>query len=352
VRTFEDTAAIRSRTPVILGVVGPSGSGKTFSALRLATGIQRVSGGDIYVVDTEARRALHYAPLEGEKADPSKGTFDFRHLPFGAPFGPLDYLAAFEHCYKKGARTIITDSTSHEHEGVGGVLETHEAELVRMAGTDYKRREKLSMLAWQKPKSQRKALISRMLQMECNFIFLFRAKEKIKPVKGGEPIHLGWQPIAGSEWIYEMLQNFLLVPGSQGTPKLQSEHEAERELIKVPLPFRGMWQQPRQLSEDAGEAIARWAEGKGVGKASDVTVGDLMQSYSTCDEPATYRALEQTRSQLWARASSADKSALKKAADDASKRIAKNAESGIAGDSEPPANVPLVGDGAWEAGRE
>ena len=41
------------------------------------------SVGDIHVIDTEARRALHYASY-----------FKFRHTPFDAPFGSLDYLAA------------------------------------------------------------------------------------------------------------------------------------------------------------------------------------------------------------------------------------------------------------------
>ena len=60
-RTFEAKPAVRQKVPLLCGLVGPSGGGKTFSALRLATGMQQVSGGDIYIVDTEARRALHYA---------------------------------------------------------------------------------------------------------------------------------------------------------------------------------------------------------------------------------------------------------------------------------------------------
>ena len=122
-RSFDDKPAIREATPLLVGIMGPSGGGKTYSALRLATGIQRVSGGDIGFIDTEARRALHYA----EK-------FKFRHLDFRAPFGPLDYLAAVEHFVNKGVKTIIVDSMSHEHEGPGGVLEMHDQEM----GGDFK----------------------------------------------------------------------------------------------------------------------------------------------------------------------------------------------------------------------
>jgi len=129
-RSFEDRVAIRERVPLLIGLGGPSGSGKTFSALRLATGMQRVTGGEIYFIDTEARRALHYAEQ-----------FNFRHVEFKAPFSPLDYLAAIEFCVKKAAGVVIVDSMSHEHEGPGGVLEWHEAELDRMAGDDYKKRD-------------------------------------------------------------------------------------------------------------------------------------------------------------------------------------------------------------------
>jgi hypothetical protein len=111
-RVFEDHEAKRGAVPLLVGLVGPSSGGKTFSALRLATGIQRVTGGDIFVIDTESRRSLHYADQ-----------FKFRHVPFPAPFGPLDYLAAIEYCVKRGAKVVIVDSMSHEHEGPGGVLE-------------------------------------------------------------------------------------------------------------------------------------------------------------------------------------------------------------------------------------
>ena len=110
-RTFIDEPGNRNGgTPILIGLVGPSGSGKTYSALRLATGIQSVVGGDIFVIDTEARRSLHYADK-----------FNFRFLQFDPPFGPLDYLAAIRHCVSKGAKTIVVDSMSHEHEGKGGV---------------------------------------------------------------------------------------------------------------------------------------------------------------------------------------------------------------------------------------
>jgi hypothetical protein len=101
--------ATRDKTPLLVGIVGSSSSGKTFSALRLATGFQRVNPGEIFVIDTEAGRALQYAD-----------DFKFVHVPFGAPFGPLDYLDVIKYCVENGASNIVIDSMSHEHEGPGG----------------------------------------------------------------------------------------------------------------------------------------------------------------------------------------------------------------------------------------
>jgi hypothetical protein len=250
-RTFEDKPAVRESVPLMLGLVGPSHSGKTKSALRLAAGIQRVTGGDIYMADSEARRGLHYA--ESHK---------FRHVAFSSPFSPRDYLAVIRHCVAKGARIMIVDSTSHEHEGPGGVLEWHDAECERlMKAWKTNSREKVSMPAWGEPKRARRELINAVLQMECHFIFCFRAKEKIKIVTGKDPIHLGWMPLAGEEFIYEMTQNFLLPPLCNGVPDLFPKEPGSKEITKIPEQFRGWQQQGMQLNEEVGERLARWARG-------------------------------------------------------------------------------------------
>lgn len=251
-RTFEDRPAKREATPLLVGLVGASGSGKTFSALRLATGIQRVSGGEVWVIDTEARRSLHYADQ-----------FAFRHLEFRAPFGPLDYLAAIEHCANKGAKIIIIDSASHEHEGPGGVLEMHATEAERLAKQWNSTLDKVNMSAWQKPKADRRRLLNSVLQMPINFIFCFRAKEKVKLAAGGKPVPMGWMPIAGEEFVYEMTLNMLLPPGSGGVPCWQPEELGEKAMIKLPAQFKAMFQTGQPLSEDIGAKLAQWAAGGG-----------------------------------------------------------------------------------------
>jgi len=205
--TFTFRKAVREQTPLLIGLVGPSGSGKTLSALRLAKGIQSVRGGKMVGIDTEARRMLHYADH-----------FDFQHMEFTPPFGSDRYsealVAAAEEC-ENGV--VIVDSMSHEHEGAGGYLETHEFELDRMAGDDYKKRDRMTFTAWIKPAAARRRLINKILQLNCAFVFCFRAKEKLKIMRGAEPIQLGWQAIAGDEFAFEMTVRCLLPAGAGGS---------------------------------------------------------------------------------------------------------------------------------------
>lgn len=307
-RPFEDKPATREATPLLLGLVGPSGTGKTYSALRLATGIQRVDPGEIFLIDTESRRSLHYAEL-----------FRFRHVAFGAPFSPLDYLAAMQHCVAKGAKTIIVDSMSHEHEGPGGVLEMHEAETKRLAALWKCSEYTAQMSAWSKPKAERRRMINTILQLPVNLIFCFRAKEKLRIVKGKDPEQKGFEALAGQEFIYELLVKFLLLPGAKGTPTWQSEMPSEKLLIKLPGQFEALFSRPEQLSEDIGAELAKWAAG--VDAPKDVDPIALAMSYDACSDPSTMRALEAERKAAWGRLDRSAKAMLKEHVDAARARL-------------------------------
>jgi len=310
-RKFEDTEAVRSPTPLLFGLIGPSGSGKTYSALRLATGMQRVFGGEIFVVDTESRRALHYAK-----------DFKFRHVEFAPPFSPLDYLAAIEHCVTKGAKTIIVDSMSHEHDGAGGVLEWHTEEVNRIAAAWRCSEEKATIPAWNKPKTARRRLINCLLQMQANFIFCFRAKEKIRIGKQ-ELIPLGYMPIAGEEFVYELTAKSLLLPGANGVPTWRSENPGERMMIKLPEQFRGIFNgaDGKPLDEDIGEQMARWAAGDIAGVESGGLAEELQAQYSRCKSLIEFEDLEAVRARMWPGLAKTKKSQLKVVRDAAAVRI-------------------------------
>ena len=296
-RTFTDSAAVRERVPLLIGLVGPSGSGKTKSALRLAGGIQRVVGGEVYGVDTEARRMLHYADAH-----------KFRHIPFEAPFDPLSYLAAAEYCAKKGAKTIIFDSASHMHEGVGGTLEAFEAECERLSALWKTTRDKVQMAAWKKPKGDLRRFLNTMLQMSINTIWCFRAKEKIKVIPGKNPEPLGFMPIAGDEMIYEMTVNCLLYPNSGGIPSWHPEDRGEKAIIKLPEQFKAVFAERKPLDEEIGEQLAQWAAGGSAEKPKAALVEKVVDNPPPQTEQPPASGLSQ--SEIEALVSSMDVDAL------------------------------------------
>jgi ABC-type oligopeptide transport system ATPase subunit len=239
----------------MVGLTGPSSSGKTYTGLRIATGIQSIYGGDIFVVDTEQRRSLHYADK-----------FKFKHVDFQAPYSSLDYLEALRYCKKQGAGVVMIDSCSHEHDGPGGMLEQHETELTRMAGNDFGKRDRMSMLAWAKPKTARRQLITAITtELAMPVIFCFRAKTGTKPAPRGaasrDPIEMGFTSIGADEWLFEMAVNMLFLPGADGVPTWESNKPGERLAIKCPTQFRWMRDLSGPITEDIGVRLAQWARG-------------------------------------------------------------------------------------------
>lgn len=257
-RVFQLRDATPEKQPIVLGITAPSGAGKTLSALRVAHGIQEVTGGDIAIIDTEGKRSARYATWPG---------FKFKRLDFDPPFGSLDYVDALQSTYDQGARTIIVDSASHEHEGQGGYLEMHESEIDRMLGdrkNDWKAREKATFTGWIRPAANRRKLINKFLQLGANFIFCFRAKEKIKVVSGGAPVPLGWQAIAGDEFVYEMIARCLLPPGANGIPDW-SEGAFAHGAAKRDKQDEHLFPNGAQLSETIGRNLALAVNAKGAG---------------------------------------------------------------------------------------
>lgn len=257
-RNFQPRTATRGAIPLLVSLYGPSSGGKTYSGLRLLTGAQRVLGGKIGVIDTESRRATHYAKK-----------FAFEHLDFGEPFGPADYWEAIEAMQAAGCKCILVDSMSHEHEGVGGVLEMHDAEVQRMVGRGMTEGA-AQFPAWAMPKGQRRRLLQRILQLgDIAIVFCFRSKKKVRlPSKEErqagfkEPIPLGWMPITGEEFIYEMTAAMSLPPGARGVPDWSPRPPETEAITKRPEAFESILTDGRQLSEEVGEAMARWAAGK------------------------------------------------------------------------------------------
>src|SRR5690349_988028 len=82
--------AVRENTPIVMALAGASGSGKTFTALELAMGL--AGDGKVAVIDTEGRRALHYADLRDRKTGDI--LFRFDHCEMRPDFSPERFLNA------------------------------------------------------------------------------------------------------------------------------------------------------------------------------------------------------------------------------------------------------------------
>lgn len=239
--------AVKEEVGLILGLIAPSGGGKTYSAMRLASGIVG-EGNKFAVIDTENRRALHYADM-----------FSFDHCELHPPFRPDAYAEAIKEADKAGYKAIVVDSMSHEWASEGGILDWQEAELFRMAGDDWKKREACKMAAWIKPKQGHKAMVSRLLQVRANLILCFRAEEKVKMEKDKDNktviVPIGFQPICSKELPYELTVSFLLNTDKPGVPKPLKLQEQHRKIFPLDKP----------LSEESGKLISEWARG-GVNK--------------------------------------------------------------------------------------
>lgn len=252
--TYTFKRATRESVGLLIGLISPSGGGKTYSAMRLASGIVG-AGNPFAVIDTEARRALHYADM-----------FTFDHCELPPPFTPDAYADAIRAADKAGYGAIVVDSCSHEWAGEGGVLDMQENELTRMAGDDYRKRENCKMAAWIKPKMQHKKMVQRLLQSHAHLILCFRAEEKVKMEKGPDGktriVPIGWQPVCSKEMPYELTVSFLLSPDKPGIPqpmKLQEQH-------------KGIFHMDKLLDESCGKKIAEWAKGGTTTKPAPSTV--------------------------------------------------------------------------------
>lgn len=228
---FEFRPARLESTNVLVAFAGPSGCGKTYSALRTARGLVGDKG-KVAFIDTEARRALHYA-----------NEFTFDHLEFGPPYRPERFIEAVKAAEAAKYGAIVIDSMSHEYDGIGGIKEW--AEELEMGGMK-------SPGNWRDPKAAHRKLINELLQCRAHLIFCLRADEKIRiERKDGKTVivPLGWVPICEKRFMFEMTASFTMLPENPGVPvpiKLQGQHAAG-------------FPPGQQVSEASGQFLAGWA---------------------------------------------------------------------------------------------
>lgn len=304
---FKFTPAKREAIALILGLAGGTGSGKTFSAMELATGL--AGGKRFAVIDSEAGRAKHYADR-----------FAFDHGDLAAPFTPERYLDAIIAAEAAHYPVVVVDSASHEWEGAGGMLEWQDAEVDRMAGDNWQKREAVKMAAWVKPKASHKRMVARLLQLRCHLILCFRAEEKIEMVRDAADGKMkivpkqsragreGLIPICEKRLPFELTASFLLLADAPGVPRP----------IKLEEQHRALFPLERPIDRKAGELLADWAAG-GTPKASADTIEKLVADYAKCTTAAALVDLEKRREAFWTRSTSVESKASLSAASKAAK---------------------------------
>jgi hypothetical protein len=294
---FTHEVARPGNLPLAIAIAGYAKSGKTKSALRLAKGIQQARGGDVWLIDTE-NRAHEY----GDQ-------FVFQRVPFAPPFAPQRFHSAIKYAYDNGARIIVIDSMSDEHDGEGGLLDMHEAFLRdKVGGSEPTEgdRGRFGQQGWARVKPGRKRLenyIRRLRDFEdVVFILCYRATMKYVPktkddklrMQAGEvrqdPTDVQWEVSSTSDVPFICSVSLLLIPGESGSPIIKATTEAEKKLILGTDTYKPYLQTVKQLDESVGRKLYELA--KGPTRASSPSTGPKFhpkypgaQGYVSASEP-------------------------------------------------------------------
>ncbi len=236
------TKAVRQGSPVIIDIYGYSGSGKTLSALLIARGLAGPKG-KIGMLDTERGRGKIYA------GDPDVGDYDYAELT--APFTPERYIEAIDEFEKGDYAALIVDSSSHEWDGLGGVLD--------VAGESKAK----GLLKWANPKARHKKFVQRLLRSKMHLILCVRAKEKFvqKMVRQDDGtmkeviVSEGMIPIQEKSFVFETSVQLFL-------PVAKTDADRGRYVVeKCPRALLGAFPGGEKITVQTGRMISEWVAG-------------------------------------------------------------------------------------------
>ena len=238
---------------------------------------QGLSGGKKFaVLDSENSRSLLYAD-----------DFSFDHAAIEAPFTAARYSEAIQDADKEGYDVVIVDSASHEYAGEGGLLDQQEAELSRMAGDDWKKREACRMASWIKPKMAHKKFVTQLLHVRPHLILCFRAEPKIEMVReNGKMVvkekrgligHEGYFPTCEKNLPFEMTAYLLL----------RAEHPGVPHPIKIMKHHLLIFPAGKEITVNTGVKLAEWSNGGSPGQDKPEQRTQEAGKLSPEDDPLT-----------------------------------------------------------------
>lgn len=232
--------AKRQGARLVINIAGISGSGKTYSALQLAFGMANYDASKIGFIDTENKRGSLYAnslvhPTSGEIQEFYIGDLE-------PPFTPQRFSEAILEFQKLGVEVLVIDSTTHEYEGTGGVLEMREP----LPGQTAKRDNVA--------KAEHKKFMNTMLQSSMHVINCVRSREKTNIKRVGNKIEyedMGVLPVQEKNFMFE------------ATASLQMWNEGKsQEVLKCPAELRPMLgRENGYITAADGAAIRAWVDG-------------------------------------------------------------------------------------------
>lgn len=171
--------ASRQASFLKIGMMGNPGAGKTFSALRLAKGFTKETGGRTCVICSEGGAAQVYG-----------GDFDYDVFEMPAPFTPERMIGAIHGVVQAGYEVLIIDSISAEWSGSGGILEELQIVSRRFRGN--------SFVAWGELSPRHRAFVETIRTSPIHIIATMRQKSKSVPTKGAggksELVYVGEVP--------------------------------------------------------------------------------------------------------------------------------------------------------------
>lgn len=226
---MEIRKADRKRTKLRIGMSGPSGSGKTYSALLVARGLSS-AWDKVLLIDSENGRGELYSDL---------GAYSI--ITLEAPYTPERYIEAIKAGEGAGVETIIIDSTSHEWDGPGGLLEANE----RLAAAKFKGN---TWAAWSETTPRHRRFIDSIVMSKCHIITTARSKTDTIQTEDKKIKKVGLKEIQREGFEYELTVNFNL--DRDGHYAIASKDNTR--LFDARDPFL--------ISEETGQELKAWSD--------------------------------------------------------------------------------------------
>lgn len=244
------------RRQVLLCMIGESTSGKTYSALLLgwgmAKGLAKIKADKKivppFLQDTENGRGAMYLD------DDIVGGYAYGELT--PPFAPERFIEGTQDAVVAGAEVLITDTFSHEWEGLGGIIDIADSATTK-SGDDLS-----GLVKWAKPKARHKKLMHYLGRSNLHYILSLRAKDDVEQIEEIQPngfkkktiVNKGKKSVQEKRFKFEMTVQLVMEDGK--------DREGYYTVTKCPKNLRHIFKDGQRITMQTGELLAEWVNGR------------------------------------------------------------------------------------------